>query len=353
MIESWILAMSIARSPEDLAGLSAFAPGLRVQARRLPFLPSALPAILGYRGRACENVRLRHPAIRPQRAYDASQAFDGAAPAGLEHPRGVRPDGEPHGIADPRWWGFHWLRKLQSVSPPRAAVLERVEFELVDAGGVRCEWCRPQAATPGRTLVYLHGGGYVLGSVDSSRELIARLAVGTGAAVLAPNYRLAPEHRFPAASDDCEEVYRWLLEQGVSADHIALAGDSAGAALCVELLCKLRDTGGPLPLAALLFSPWVDPVADGGSMREQEPFDTIDRDFLRRCITTYLDDDDPVISFEGAPYLVGLSNDIQETTDRFWSLLDEDNKVAILTKFIDPVTNTSEIHIQNRFEGKA
>ena len=71
------------------------------------------------------------------------------------------------------------------------------------------------------------------------------------------------------------------------------------------------------------------------------------------CITTYLDDDDPVISFEGAPYLVGLSNDIQETTDRFWSLLDEDNKVAILTKFIDPVTNTSEIHIQNRFEGKA
>jgi len=198
-----------------------------------------------------------------------------------------------------RWWGFHWLRKLQSVSPPRAAVLERVEFELVDAGGVRCEWCRPQSATPGRTLVYLHGGGYVLGSVDSSRELIARLAVGTGAAVLAPNYRLAPEHRFPAASDDCEEVYRWLLEQGVSADHIALAGDSAGAALCVELLCRLRDTGGPLPLAALLFSPWVDPVADGGSMREQEPFDTIDRDFLRRCIASYMggaDAKDPRVS---------------------------------------------------------
>ena len=187
-------------------------------------------------------------------------------------------------------WGFPWLRDLQKLASPRPSLplFGRVEFAAVDADGIPCEWCRPKDTTPGRTLLYLHGGGYVIGSVDSYRELIARLALGAGAQVLAPEYRLAPEHRFPSANDDCLAVYRWLLAQGLPAEEIAIAGDSAGGGLCVDVLRSARDAGDPLPAAALLFSPWVDPLARGGSLIENAPFDTLEAGFLAQCITSYL-----------------------------------------------------------------
>lgn len=228
-----------------------------------------------------------------------------------------------------RWWGFQWLRGLQSLAPSRSPVLEQVDFESVDAAGVPCEWCRPKDAAPERTLVYLHGGGYVLGSVDSYRELIARLAIGARAQVLAPNYRLAPEHRFPAASDDCVGVYRWLLGQGEAAEGIALAGDSAGGGLCLDLLCSVRDAGDPLPAAALLFSPWVDPQAKGGSLVSQERFDAIDRIFLDACIATYMDGraaDDPRV----APLRAELSGlpPLMIAVGTCEVLLDQDRELA-------------------------
>jgi monoterpene epsilon-lactone hydrolase len=190
------------------------------------------------------------------------------------------------GLLASTWWGFEWLRGLMD-RPQHSPVLDRVEFEPVDAGGVPSEWCRPKAGAVNRTIVFIHGGGYVVGSLNVYRELIARLALGAEAQVLALDYRLAPEHLFPAAHDDCLTAYRWLLEQGVTPDRIALSGDSAGGALCVDLMCTARDEGSPLPAAALLFSPWVDPYATGGSMVENEPFDTITPAAVARYIAAY------------------------------------------------------------------
>lgn len=188
--------------------------------------------------------------------------------------------------------GFAWFRGLPSL--PLARRL-KVRFEPAQMNGVEAVWCRP--ARPGdldRTVVYLHGGGYVLGSVKTThREIVARLAVGADAEVLGVEYRCGPEHPFPAAHEDCLEAYRALIRDGVRPDRVALAGDSAGAALCLDVLIQLRDANERLPAAALLFSPWIDPLAKGGSVDANAPFDAATRDFLVRCIEAYMNGRDP------------------------------------------------------------
>ena len=113
-------------------------------------------------------------------------------------------------------------------------------------------------------LLFLHGGGFEFGSVRSDGELAARLGRAGGMRVLFPEYRLAPEHPFPAAIDDVLAVWRWLrTDQGLSADSIAVAGDSAGGGLAVALLVATRDAGEALPAAAVLMSPTVDLTSSG------------------------------------------------------------------------------------------
>jgi len=184
--------------------------------------------------------------------------------------------------------GIPWLREAQQAALPRSRFLRQVRFSPVDASGVPARWCIPsQDPAPRRTIVYFHGGGYVIGSVDTHRETIARLAVQARARVLGVDYRLAPEHRFPAAHDDCLAAVRWAM---ASADRqgFALAGDSAGGALAAATLVALRDSGERLPAAAVLISPWVDPLAAGGSIEANEPFDFGDRDLLVGWIEAYL-----------------------------------------------------------------
>ena len=134
----------------------------------------------------------------------------------------------------------------KSLPEPRGSD-PRVRVERIDADGVPAEWCIPIAEEPARVILYLHGGGYVFGSPDTHREIITRLAIETPARVLAPDYRLAPEHRFPAAHDDCLTTYRWLVSRGVEPSQIVVAGDSAGGALSVGTLLALRDAGEPQP----------------------------------------------------------------------------------------------------------
>lgn len=145
-------------------------------------------------------------------------------------------------------------------------------------GGVPAHWLAAPAADTGRVLVFLHGGGYQLGSLRSDGELAARLGRASGMRVLFPEYRLAPEHPFPAAIDDVLAVWRWLrADQDLSARSIAVAGDSAGGGLTVSLLVALRDAGEALPAAAALMSPTVDLTGSGASMSEradQDPFST-------------------------------------------------------------------------------
>jgi epsilon-lactone hydrolase len=165
----------------------------------------------------------------------------------------------------------------------------------VNAGGVPAHWLTAPGADAGRVLLFLHGGGFEFGSLRSDGELAARLGRASGMRVLFPEYRLAPEHPFPAAIDDVLAAWHWLrTDQDLSARSIAVAGDSAGGGLAVALLVATRDAGEALPAAAVLMSPTVDLTSSGASMTErvdQDPFST--PAMLRQFAADYLAGADP------------------------------------------------------------
>jgi phosphinothricin tripeptide acetyl hydrolase len=133
-----------------------------------------------------------------------------------------------------------------------------VKVEHVSAPTAPAEWLRPPSASPGRVVLYLHGGGYVIGSPRSHRHLAAAIATAAGASALLLDYRLAPEHPYPAAVEDATAAYRWLLGQGIAPERVVIAGDSAGGGLTVAALLALREARVPLPAGGVCISPWVD-----------------------------------------------------------------------------------------------
>lgn len=135
----------------------------------------------------------------------------------------------------------------------------------VSANAVRAAWIGGAGADPNRAILFFHGGGFQIGSVESHRSLMANIAAGTGCRVLGVEYRLAPEHRFPAPVEDAVTAYDWLIAQGFAPGRVALAGDSAGGGLAMSLLLALKARGTPLPAAAALLSPWTDMEAAGES----------------------------------------------------------------------------------------
>ena len=165
----------------------------------------------------------------------------------------------------------------------------------VTAGGVPAHWLAAPGTDAGRVLLFLHGGGYELGSVRSDGELAARLGRASGMRVLFPEYRLAPEHRFPAAVDDVLAAWRWLRAgQGLGAASMAVAGDSAGGGLAVALLVATRDAGQALPAAAALMSPTVDLTGSGASMTERAGQDPVSTPaMLAQFASDYLAGADP------------------------------------------------------------
>ncbi len=164
-----------------------------------------------------------------------------------------------------------------------------VKGEPVNAGGVPGEWIAAPGADPERVIYYLHGGAYIIGSINTHREMISRLSRAAGARALAIDYRLAPENPFPAAVEDATTAYRWLLSTGVDPARTVIAGDSAGGALTVATLVALRDAGEPLPAAAVCLSPWVDMEGLGESMTTNAELDpTIQREDLLEGAKAYL-----------------------------------------------------------------
>jgi len=151
--------------------------------------------------------------------------------------------------------------------------LERVRREPVSAGGVPSVWFTPPERSGDAVVLYLHGGAYIMGSTRTHGDLIARLALGTGLRVLAPDYRLAPEHPFPAQLEDTLAVYRWLLSTGVPPRRVVFAGDSAGGGLALSALVASRDQGTPLPAGAVVSAPWVDLECNGASMERNAVYD--------------------------------------------------------------------------------
>ena len=159
----------------------------------------------------------------------------------------------------------------------------------VDADGIPAELVSSGETSSGRAILYLHGGGYVIGSPATHRELARRLSVAADADVLSIDYRLAPENPFPAAVEDAVSAYRWLVGQGCDPAGVAIAGDSAGGGLTVATLVSLRDQGLPLPACGVCISPWVDMEGLGESMNSRASLDPmVQREGLVAMAETYL-----------------------------------------------------------------
>jgi monoterpene epsilon-lactone hydrolase len=186
------------------------------------------------------------------------------------------------------------LRAQMEADSTQFPLAPDVRCQPVDAGGIPAEWVTTPESVEERVIYYLHGGGYVSGSITTHRELASRLARAAKARLLLIGYRLAPEHPFPAAVEDSVAGYRWLLSSGVKPARVAIAGESAGGGLSVATLVALRDASEPLPAAAVAVSPWVDMEAVGESMVSKAAADPLlQRDMLLEMARIYLGNTDP------------------------------------------------------------
>ena len=195
---------------------------------------------------------------------------------------------------------------------------------------VPAEWVSTPEADAERVILYLHGGAYVVGSVNTHRDLAGRLSRASGARVLNVDYRLAPEHPHPAAVDDATAAYRWLLDVGHEPAELAVAGDSAGGGLTIATLVALRDAKEPMPAAGVCLSPWVDLEGTGESMETRAHLDPmVQREHLMRMAKLYLADHH-VRTPLAAPLYADLSGlpplYIQVGTAE--TLLDDSNRLA-------------------------
>jgi monoterpene epsilon-lactone hydrolase len=150
-----------------------------------------------------------------------------------------------------------------------------VDYIETDAGGVTAMWAVPKGCAEDRVVVCLHGGGFINGSMYTHRKLFGHLAKAIGARALIVNYRRTPEHTHPAPVDDATATYRWLLDQGISAGHIALTGDSAGGGLTVTAMLRARERGLPTAAALMPISPWFDMELIGESMVSNRETDVL------------------------------------------------------------------------------
>ena len=132
---------------------------------------------------------------------------------------------------------------------------------------IPAEWLIPENSNPEKLILYVHGGGYVSGSCSDHRGFVSKFAKNAGVTTLIYEYRLAPEHPFPAAIDDSLKVYRWLLGEGYQPENILFAGESAGGGLSLALLLAIRQQQLPMPVAAVAISPWTDLSCSGESYR--------------------------------------------------------------------------------------
>ena len=168
---------------------------------------------------------------------------------------------------------------------------EDAVFEQVGAGGVSAEWISTPGVSEDRVVMYLHGGGYMIGSMRTHRSPLSYLSRVSDARVLGINYRLAPEHPFPAAVEDSVAAYRWLLAEGISPSRIAIGGDSCGGGLTIATLVALKYFGHPLPAAGISHSGWTDLAHTGDSFvtkAEEDPL--IDKEMLEGMAAAYLGD---------------------------------------------------------------
>jgi len=183
---------------------------------------------------------------------------------------------------------------------------KHVRCQAICVDGVPSEWIESPGTNSG-TILYLHGGAYALGSVNTHRDLVARLVLSTKCNALAINYRLAPENPFPAALEDALKVYRWLLSEGHDPLRIYFAGDSAGGGLAIAALISLRDQGEPLPAGAFCFSPWLDLTLSGSTIHKNENLDPLLKQSILEVYASYYISSDKATN----PYISPLHADLR------------------------------------------
>jgi acetyl esterase/lipase len=164
-----------------------------------------------------------------------------------------------------------------------------VDYLEVDAGGVPALWAVPKGCAQERVVQCTHGGGYVTGSMYTHRKMYGHFAKAINCRALILNYRLAPEHPHPAPVDDAVTAYRWLLDQGIEAKHIALTGDSAGGGLSVTTLLRAKERGLPMPAATMPLSPWLDMEATSATYDSNRENDAlVSREIIMLMAGTFL-----------------------------------------------------------------
>lgn len=192
----------------------------------------------------------------------------------------------------------------------KASIPKNINFQQIQLGGVKAEWAFLEGSPKDKAIVYLHGGGYCLGSITSYRYFTSRLAKETGIRTLCVEYSLAPENPFPAALEDVISVYRSLLSKGIISKNIVLIGDSAGGGLCLAVTIALRDNKEDLPAAMALFSPLTDITLSAKSYitnAKKDPLVSLDdQKILVEAYASGQDTKNPLISprfgnFEGFP----------------------------------------------------
>lgn len=202
----------------------------------------------------------------------------------------------------------------------------RVQPENID--GIAAEWLIPQGADPEKLVLYVHGGGYVSGSCNDHRGFVSKFADACGITNLVYEYRLAPEHPFPAALDDSVRVYKWLLQK-IKPEHIVLAGESAGGGLTLALLLALKEQNLPMPAAAVAISPWTDLTCSSDSYRTKNNVSVAPLNSWAVFSTHYVGEnpaDLPFISplfgdLPGLPPLfinAGVDDELYEDGERFY-----------------------------------
>lgn len=199
--------------------------------------------------------------------------------------------------ADLREW---FVNIVSAVPIPDAAKLEPSSCP------VPASWIQPECADPTRVILYVHGGAYVLGSPSTHLELVYRFAKEACARALSVDYRLVPEHPYPACIDDVCEVYRYLLSEGFSPHRIAIAGDSAGGGITLSSAQRIRDAGLPQPGCLVCFSPWTDFTVSGDTITRNADFDAmVDPRLLPMLAGIILNGRDPA---EVSPLFADFSN---------------------------------------------
>ena len=238
-----------------------------------------------------ETTHIRLCALRGSRILHAALPLGNSVPMSFQSRLGCwlvrrwmkrKPAGEPQLV--------EFTRKV--MQPPAWMIRFHSRAVRIELTGppINGEWIFPPNLSQGERLIYyLHGGGYVSGSAKSCRPITATLSRCLKARIFALDYRLAPEHRFPAAFDDALAGYRWLISTGIDPRLIAVVGDSAGGGLALALTMKLRDGGEALPGSVVCMSPWTDMAGTGRSVianSERDPM--FSADDIERYASAYL-----------------------------------------------------------------